>query len=270
MPASTTPSARPPFLCYFCFLALAAHPRATRPDAGLAGACCQQQVAAESSRQTPMPETYSSPPCGLLLVACVGPRCFAGSSTTTGPWLELLLTTNQRRPRTGPCQVHPAPATTPAKPLLHLYIALLLVACQDRLCGGPSCYSPPTNADPGQDLARSTPLRPRHRQDHCCICTPRCCSLHVKTVSVRLHQVPLPPSTSSQDQVPLRTNVNDYRRKNGTGKSEDPKYHDTDDMNIYGMCTTSRHCTKYPDGRSPRIHQARLRTENNYHLRRTM
>ena len=30
-----------------------------------------------------------------------------------------------------------------------------------------------------------------------------------------------------------------YRRKNGTGKSEDPKYHDTDDMNIYGTCTTT-------------------------------
>ncbi|VAH29132.1 unnamed protein product [Triticum turgidum subsp. durum] len=29
-------------------------------------------------------------------------------------------------------------------------------------------------------------------------------------------------------------NVNDYRRKNGTGKSEDPKYLDTDDMNVYG------------------------------------
>ena len=35
----------------------------------------------------------------------------------------------------GPCQVHPAPATTPARPLLHLYTALLLVACQDRLRG---------------------------------------------------------------------------------------------------------------------------------------
>ena len=34
-------------------------------------------------------------------------------------------------------------------------------------------------------------------------------------------------------QVPLRTNMNDYRRKNGNGKSEDPKYHDIDDMNIY-------------------------------------
>ena len=33
-------------------------------------------------------------------------------------------------------------------------------------------------------------------------------------------------------------NVNDYRRKNKTGKSEDPKYHDIDDMNVYGTCAT--------------------------------
>ncbi|EMS48563.1 hypothetical protein TRIUR3_23421 [Triticum urartu] len=118
---------------------------------------------------------------------------------------------------------------------------------------GLSCYSPPTNADPGQDLARSTPLRPRHRQDHCCISTPRCCSLHVKTVSVGLRQVPLPLSTSSQDQVPLRTNVNNCRRKNGTGKSEDLKYHDTDDMNIYGMYdfTALRQVPRWPEPSDP-------------------
>ncbi|XBI71092.1 hypothetical protein VPH35_065402 [Triticum aestivum] len=49
-----------------------------------------------------------------------------------------------------------------------------------------------------------------------------------------------------------------------------PKYHDTDDMNIYGMCMTTRRCAKYPDGRSPRIHQARLHIENNYRIRRTV
>ena len=36
-------------------------------------------------------------------------------------------------------------------------------------------------------------------------------------------------------------NMNDYRRKNGTGKSEDPKYHDTDDMNIYGNSGNDKH-----------------------------
>ena len=59
----------------------------------------------------------------------------------------------------------------------------------------------------------------------------------------------------SKDVVVIKylseTNVNDYRRKNGTGKSEDPKYHDTDDMNIYGMCTTTRCDAKFDDDRVP-------------------
>ena len=37
------------------------------------------------------------------------------------------------------------------------------------------------------------------------------------------------------------TNVNDYHRKNGTGKSEDPKYHDTDDMNGYENSCNDKH-----------------------------
>ena len=45
--------------------------------------------------------------------------------------------------------------------------------------------------------------------------------------------------------------MNDYRRKNGTGKSEDPKYHDTDDMNIYGMCTSTRCDAKLDDDHVP-------------------
>ena len=53
-------------------------------------------------------------------------------------------------------------------------------------------------------------------------------------------QLPSPRRRWSH-QVPLRTNVNDYRRKNGTGKSEDPKYHDTDDMNVYGNSCNDKH-----------------------------
>ena len=53
-------------------------------------------------------------------------------------------------------------------------------------------------------------------------------------------QLPSPRRRWSH-QVPLRTNVNDYRRKNGTGKSEDPKYHATDDMNIYENSCNDKH-----------------------------
>ncbi|XP_044360376.1 uncharacterized protein [Triticum aestivum] len=86
---------------------------------------------------------------------------------------------------------------------------------------GSSCYSPPTNADPGQDLARSTPLRPRHRQNHCCICTSRCCSLHVKTVSVgaraATHHRPMP----TQD----RTLPGPPRSGHDTGKTTAASVH---------------------------------------------
>ena len=54
--------------------------------------------------------------------------------------------------------------------------------------------------------------------------------------------VPLPsPRRRWSHQVPLRMNMNDYRRKNGTGKSEDPKYHDTDDMKVYGNSCNDKH-----------------------------
>ena len=55
----------------------------------------------------------------------------------------------------------------------------------------------PATREAGRSCASIVPLfqrscyRPRH------------CSLPAKTVSVDLRQVPLPPSTSSQDQVPL-------------------------------------------------------------------
>ena len=65
---------------------------------------------------------------------------------------------------------------------------------------------------------------------------------YAKTISenAKYQDVEDPPSSSTcvydyrsgVRLVPLRTNVNDCRRKNGTGESEDPKYHDTDDMNI--------------------------------------
>ena len=44
-------------------------------------------------------------------------------------------------------------------------------------------------------------------------------------------------------------NVNDYHRKNGTGKSEDPKYPDTDDMNIYRNSCFNKH-VPLPSSRS--------------------
>ncbi|XBH78537.1 hypothetical protein VPH35_104747 [Triticum aestivum] len=53
-------------------------------------------------------------------------------------------------------------------------------------------------------------------------------------------QLPSPQRRWSH-QVPLRTNVNDYHRKNGTRKSEDHKYHDTDDMNVYGNSCNDKH-----------------------------
>ncbi|XBH95105.1 hypothetical protein VPH35_085734 [Triticum aestivum] len=62
-------------------------------------------------------------------------------------------------------------------------------------------------------------------------------------------------------QVPRRTE-NNYRRRaffqvplppsqEQSGKSEEPKYHDTDDMNIYGMCTTTRCDAKFDEDRVP-------------------
>ena len=75
-------------------------------------------------------------------------------------------------------------------------------------------------------------------------CTPTCWLPH-RTAKFDYRMVTPSSSTCMYDYrsgvrlVPLRTNVNDCRRKNGTGESEDPKYHDTDDMNIYGTFTTT-------------------------------
>lgn len=98
---------------------------------------------------------------------------------------------------------------------------------------------------------------------------------HLRTVhdawSPRIHQVRLPscvplplPRRRWSHQVPLRTNVNNYRRKNGTGKSKDPKYHDTDDMNIYGNTCYDKH-VPLPSSRSreplqPTLEHARTTT----------
>ena len=96
-----------------------------------------------------------------------------------------------------------------------------------------------------------------------------------------MHQVPLPqvkprminvswtvynyhrPEDVGVIKYLSKTNVNDYRRKNGTGKSEDPKYHDTNDMNVYGNSCNDKH-VPLP---SPRSREPLLppRNVNNYY-----
>ena len=91
------------------------------------------------------------------------------------------------------------------------------------------------------------------RRHRCLVCLKIRIDKYHDVRSPRIHQVRLPscvplpsPRRRWSHQVPLRTNVNDYRRKNGTEKSKDPKYHDTDDMNVYGNSCNDKHAPLPP------------------------
>ena len=117
------------------------------------------------------------------------------------------------------------------------------------------------------------------RRYRCLVCLKTRIDKYHDVRSPRIRQVRLPscvplpsPRRRWSHQVPLRTNMNDYRRKNGIGKSENPKYHDTDDMNVYGNSCNDKHVPlPSPRSREPLLSTLeRARTPTSSTLHRTI